>query len=88
MVAEKKKCVGREFHSGLKATLQECADSCRGTSSMFAYGANDLGDNSCYSSYGCICICELAASDNGKCKQVGNPGYRLYKYESVNKGND
>lgn len=54
---------------------------------MFIYGTNDFGVTRC--NYGgCNCFCELAASDDGTCDQTGHGGYRLYKYESVNIGND
>ena len=83
-MAEKQECGGNEKYVGRKKTLDECAHSCRGTTSMFIYGTNDFGERKCGSS-GCYCFCELS-STAGKCNQVSHNGYRLYKYESVNIG--
>ena len=84
LVAEKHECGGDEENAGRKKTLEECANSCRGVSSMFVYGTNDFGQNRC-SSVDCLCYCELS-SKLGQCNQITHNGYRLYRYKSGNSG--
>ena len=87
LVAEKKECGGSEVAVGPKATLSECAKSCRGNSSMFIYGTNDFTAPRCNinGEEGCMCYCETSSTTRG-CNEVRNNGFRLYKY--VDLGND
>ena len=67
-------------------SIRYCAAACKALSSMFAFGTNDYGKTRC-SGLKCACLCETSASSDGTCKEVGNTGYRLYKYISGDKGN-
>jgi len=85
LVAEKRKCANTLWKPGYKRSLEECAHSCRGSSSMFAYGTDDFWPSRCDRRMGaCDCQCEMA-SQSGVCnfRQVYHGGYRLYKYDSV-----
>ena len=88
-VAAKKECgddVPNESHpesEGIK-TIDDCANTCKGKSTMFAFGTNDFELNRC-TVEGCRCLCELSASEDGTCKEVENIGYRLYKYRRFGK---
>ena len=44
LVSEKKECKGPEIWAGKLKTLADCAQTCRGISSMFIYGAADLSN--------------------------------------------
>ena len=68
----------KEHKTGI--SIEECAYSCKGISSMFIFGTNDYGDERCWDDK-CTCICETAAADDGTCNQIGHKGYRLFKYE-------
>ena len=83
LVADKTECGGSE-ESSTTSTVDECSKACHGKSSMFAFGTNDYGNPRCDST-GCVCLCETAASTDGKCSQISHSGYRLYKY--TNSGN-
>ena len=64
-------------------TIDDCANECRGHSTMFAVGTNDFGTNDfarCKMGK-CSCVCETSASEDGQCFQTPNNGYRLYKYQ-------
>ena len=82
-VAEAEECSGKEIIK-YTATLDDCAKSCEGESSMFAYGTNDYGVTRCHKDGTCNCLCETMADQNGTCTQVSHNGYRLYRY--VEKG--
>ena len=91
------------MNAGRKMTLDECAHSCRGVSSMFTYGTNDFGkwfrtglgpvwycNDKNHRFPGCICNCVKSAVE-GECpggQTSKNLGVRLYKYESENVGKD
>ena len=62
-------------------TADDCANVCRGISSMFAFSTNDFGKDQC-NEKGCRCLCEISASQDGSCKQVDTDGYRLYKFDN------
>ena len=79
MLHEKKECGGLEHYAGIQTNLEDCARSCRGISSVFAYGTNDYGTIRCYNQ-GCHCYCETSSFPNGTCSLVNHNGYRLYKY--------
>ena len=82
-VADAQECTGKEIIKHA-ATLDDCAKSCEGLSSMFAYGTNDYGKTRCYKNGTCTCLCETIADRNGTCTQFSHNGYRLYRY--VEKG--
>ena len=83
-------------------TLDECAHSCRGVSSMFTYGTNDFGkwfrtglgpvwycNDKNHRFPGCICNCvKSAVEGEGPGGTTKNLGLRLYKYENENIGKD
>ena len=85
LVADKMECddpdgkfnIAHPEEEGLK-TVDDCANVCRGISSMFAFGTNDFGEDRC-NEKGCRCLCEISASQDGSCTQVNHDGYRLYK---------
>ena len=83
LVAEKKECSGWETNQGYKRTIEQCADACRGKTSMFIFGTNDFGGRRCYfPCRGCQCYCEYKVSGapltSGVCDQVDHNGFRLY----------
>ena len=81
LVADKTECRGSEEFAGALSTLVECAEKCKGRSSMFAFGVEVPGSSSSRcNSDGCQCLCETSASTDGTCSQAGHIGYRLYKY--------
>ena len=82
LVSEKRECGGSEIHAGTLATVDKCANSCNGKSSMFAFGTNDYGTVRCGET-GCSCYCETAASSEGTCSENSHPGFRLYKYKTT-----
>ena len=87
MVAEKKECDGAEIEYGYNETIasvEECANKCRKSSSMFAFGTNDFGVPRCDNN-GCQCLCETAAADDGTCDSVQHKGYRLYRFRADGK---
>ena len=55
-------------------TLDECAQSCAGVSSLFAYGIQ----TNCFTK-GCRCLCEIGAQANGTCS-TRQDDYDLYRY--------
>ena len=79
-MSEKKECSGSEESMGRFLVVDECASSCKGISSMFAFGTNDFGTNRCYDD-GCSCLCETSATEEGTCDSVNHNGYILYKYK-------
>ena len=93
LVAEKKECADptgkfNVVHAEDKGinTVEECAETCHGTSSMFSFGTNDFEDNRC-NHIGCRCLCEVSASEDGTCQEVTRNGYRLYKFRRFGKNN-
>jgi len=82
LVSEKRECGGSEIWAGHLATVDECAKSCYGRSSMFAFGTNDYGMERCWEG-GCSCYCETAASSEGTCSEGFHLGFRLYKYKTT-----
>ena len=85
IVSARTKCAGSEVYitppsqHKMGISIEECAYSCKGISSMFAFGTNDYGYESCWDDK-CMCICETAASVDGTCEKIGHHGYRLFKY--------
>ena len=86
-VTDEVECGGSEKSIGTVNSLKDCADSCRGISSMFIYGTNDFGENKCKTlgMEDCPCYCETSAKD-AECEWVDNSGYKLYKYVESKKG--
>ena len=76
---QKRKCLKPELDIGFKLSIEECADTCTGISSLIAYGTNDYGRQGCNDHGGCSCLCEWAATYSGKCKIAINKAYRLFK---------
>ena len=68
-----------EYLSG----VEKCAVACKGKASLFAYGTDEHGENRCNSHGECKCLCETAATADGKCDQNGHAGYNLYKYAGM-----
>ena len=58
----------KRLHSN--AEISDCADECRGVSSMFLF--RDPPRTSCY--------CETAATPDGMCDLTSTIGFNLYKY--------
>ena len=88
-VAEKQECTALEGPDAEilelnYGTINDCANKCRGLSTMFAVGTNDFGGKRCEGGR-CSCICERMASKEGQCKQAPHLGYRLYKYQPIGK---
>ena len=63
--------------------IEKCAVACKGKASLFAYGTNEYGENRCNSLGECKCLCETAATTDGKCNQLDHAGYNLYKYAGM-----
>ena len=91
-VASRKECddsekfnIAHAQEEGIK-TVDDCANICIGTSSMFAFGAKGLGRDELCNEIGCRCLCEISASEDGTCKEVNIDGYRLYKFRRFGKG--
>ena len=83
LVENRAECTGSEIRApgGYKVNTRNCAESCKGISTMFAYGTNDYGTIRCNEG-GCNCLCETAATPEGTCTIKGHPGYRLFRYEN------
>ena len=70
--------VGRVF------SITDCAEKCKGISSMFAFGTSDYGTSRCSNgNSNCECACETSATPDGTCKEKFHSGYRLYKYVNI-----
>ena len=83
MVAEQKECDGAEIEYGYNETIasvEECANKCRESSSMFAFGTNDFGSPRCIKGGVCKCLCETSSTKQGSCNQIDHKGYRLYRF--------
>jgi hypothetical protein len=78
---------GEEIDAGVLNSITDCASTCRGISTLFAFGTNDFG-NIRENGGGFRCLCETIASDKGKCNQVEHKHYRLYKYQNPDSGNN
>ena len=88
MAEEKARCEGPKKENEKKETIEECANMCRGVSSMFIYGTNDYGNRGCFidgAGTGCMCLCELSSVE-GKCNKVEDEKFRLYRYKTNNIG--
>ena len=91
-VASRKECddpvgkfnIAHSKEKGIK-TIDDCANICKGTSSMFAFGAKGLGRDDLCNEVGCRCLCEISASEDGTCTEIDNDGYRLYKFRRFGK---
>ena len=85
IVAEKAYCSGVYFGAGLvyecgQSSAFECAQGCKGVSSMFAFGRH--ATESCYSNNKCKCHC-FDHARNGTCAQMSKNSYDLYNYTST-----
>lgn len=83
-VAIKKECTGTEVWKGRLANVEECANACRYTSSMFVFGTNEFGNSRCGNYNYCNCYCETSAKADGTCSTTNHNGYNLYKFSTVN----
>ena len=84
LVAVKTECDGENIAYNSAEQIQyveECAETCKGKSAMFAFGTSDYGTSRCEGG-GCYCLCETAAREDGTCNQVTHEGYRLYTYRN------
>ena len=79
LVEEQKECYGAEIYMGRKESVDECANSCRGLSTMFIVGTTDYGAGTCGDKK-CSCFCETGATIDGTCKLADSTGYRVYKF--------
>ena len=79
MVVEKEECSGSENYKGYLQSVKECASTCEGIASMFAFGTNDFGVSRC-TEEGCKCLCETGATESGICDRQSHYGFRLYQY--------
>ena len=86
LVGDKKECAGAEIFQNNFPTIGECAASCHGKSSMFAFGTNDYDLDMCDNTGNCPCYCYDGANDDGTCIQNHNNGFRLYRYEKNKNG--
>ena len=91
LVAEKVECRDDEIGNNdfwRPHTLEQCATSCLGVSSMFIFGTNDFGKDRCDVRIngiyleGCFCYCETSAKPDGTCNMKKHNGYRLYKFDT------
>ena len=82
---DKKECagligeVGREWYE----TVNECAQSCYGKSSVFIFGREDYGAYAARCKGDplvCKCICETVANENGECLLVVQNSYDMFRY--------
>ena len=72
LIKEDRECDSEEITKYGTKSIQECADACKGLSSMFVF------DNIC--SAICGCYCEIGANPNGTCSVKIAHFYNLYKY--------
>ena len=74
IVSENHECSGSEIFKTLQsgADISDCADECRGVSSMFLFRDPPRAD----------CYCETAATPEGTCDVSSAYGYHLYKYDT------
>ena len=86
LYANKKQCEwqGVDFKEVKRSwTIDECAQQCKGMSSIFVLGTNDYAENDnqkkCFDD-GCICRCSIFSSVTGTCELRHNLGFRTYKY--------
>ena len=79
-MADKSDCGGSAVWKGPAKDLENCAENCKGVSTMFVFGTNDWGTNRC-DPEGCACFCATAANPDGTCSINEHNGYRLFKYE-------
>ena len=79
LFGEQMECHGIEFYRGHYFEVWQCAESCRGISSRFAFGTNDGGVKKCTEN-GCPCFCETAAENDGSCMTMDSNGYNSYKF--------
>ena len=69
----------------MSLTARECANSCRGVSTMFSFTMNGMDASGCHENHP-ECICERYADQNGTCPQVTQDGTQLYRYKMRNNG--
>ena len=87
LAAKRKHCVGSEVKMGYQYSLEDCAKACFNVSSMFIYGTNDFNyypPRCSVAQDGCLCYCQISASEEGSCDTKAHMGYKLYRY--ANKG--
>ena len=83
-VADEKKCVGQQEDVGEKHDAMDCANSCRGKSSMFNFG-KPYDEAKC-SPTGCRCRCQLGANPDGTCDEAHAKDNTLYAYRNLAAG--
>ena len=83
-VADEKKCIGQQEDVGEKHDAMDCANSCRGKSSMFNFG-KPYDEAEC-SPTGCRCRCQLGANPDGTCDEAHAKDNVLYAYRSLAPG--
>ena len=78
-VAERKKCHHTDRHSvGKLNSVVECASSCVKRAQMFTFGRE--GSSQCKGG-ACVCLCETATVNGGKCKMLKAEHFDLYTYK-------
>ena len=76
LLSEKSECSGAELSKSYHSSIESCAKSCRNHSGLFAYGKKP---HRCKNGR-CNCICEIVVEQTGRCDQVSNVNYDLYRY--------
>ena len=83
-MSERRQCNGtKKVHGCIESSIEDCARSCEGRSSLFRYGRSD---GECYAGK-CICWCETSAV-GGACGDVESSGFNLYKYDALSSPNE
>ena len=63
------------------ATIDECANKCKGVTKMFAYGTNDFGELGCHRGLcKCHCIC-MATMNDDTCEKLNYDEYWFLEFE-------
>lgn len=83
-VADDRKCKGRPEDVGEKPDVMDCANSCRGKSSMFNFG-KPYGEAKCRPA-GCTCRCQLDADPDGTCEEAHAKDNTLFAYKNLAAG--
>ena len=77
LVAARTKCNGTALEECRRSSASECAEGCRGVSSMFSFGRQDSAE--CNERGVCSCLCLLEAV-NGSCTQRSSNSTDLFRY--------
>ena len=82
-------CSGEEIFVGPFDSITECANKCRGISTLFAFGTlrYEPGSFQDFESGGFKCLCETSAKADGTCVAAPSKVYELYKYANPDSGN-